>query len=263
MIMRRLSPLSAAVLLALGLARATFAVDPDDLAVRLETVMGSDAFTQARVLHFTWAVERDGERIATWDHTWDRWSGDYRLAGVDRESGAPWLALFNVGSREGRVWLDDEEVTGDALPAQLERAYGRFINDTYWLLMPWKWRDPGVNLTHLGTEQVGGAVCDVVELSFADVGLTSKDRYRAYLDRESGLMVRWAYVLQGEDGAPGSGEPTVWDWTEWTEVEPGVWFAFRKVRQGGDGPAAAIVTDGVELFLEPGDEELAGWFRAP
>jgi hypothetical protein len=160
------------------------------------------------------------------------------------------------------VWIGDRELTGDELAQSLETAYGRFINDTYWLLMPWKWLDPGVHLTAQGTAEVDGAACDVVELTFGDVGLTSGDRYLGYVDRGTGLMRRWSYVLQEEDGTPGSAEPTVWNWEGWRRVEPGVWFAERKVRQG-DGPPTAIVTDGIELYQAPTDEQLASWFRVP
>lgn len=261
--MRRFPILILTAVLAVAAGQAAFAVDPTALAKRLEAAMGDEAFAAARVLHFTWGVERDGQTISAYEHTWDRRSGDYRVSGVDRESGKPWLALFNVQSKEGRAWLGGEEIAGDALAGHLERAYGRFINDTYWLLMPWKWRDPGVNLTYIGTAEVDGATCDEVELSFGEVGLTSNDRYRAFLDRESGRMVRWSYVLQGEDGTPGAGEPTVWDWTGWVRVEPGAWFAERRVRLGGEGPPVAITTTGIELHVAPDAEQLADWFTAP
>ncbi len=260
--MRRSSAFLLAAALSCAAALPALAADPVAMAQRLEDTMGGAAFATARVLHFTWGVERDGQQVVAYKHTWDRRSGDYRISGVDRESGEPWLALFNINSREGRVWLGDEEVADEALPDQLERAYGRFINDTYWLLMPWKWRDPGVTLTSVGTEEVDGAQCDVVELSFGDVGLTSNDRYRGYVARDSGQMVRWSYVLQDEEGAPGTGEATVWNWAGWVEVEPGVWFSERKERLGGEAPAVAITTSGVQLHVDPSVDQLAGWFTA-
>lgn len=234
--------------------------EAETLALHVEQNMGAEAFAAARVLHFTWAVERDGQQVVAYEHTWDRWTGDYRVEGVDRESGKPWLAIFDIDSREGRVWLADEAVPGEALAAHLERAYGRFINDTYWLLMPWKWRDPGVHLARVGDETVNGRECAVVELTFGEVGLTSNDRYRGYVDHETGRMVRWSYVLQDEEGKPGSSEPTVWDWTGWVEVD-GVWFSERKERVGGDGPPVAITTHGIELHAEPSAEQLAAWFQ--
>jgi hypothetical protein len=232
----------------------------EQVAARLEQAMGGQAFAAARVLRFTWAVERDGERAVAYDHSWDRWTGDYRLAGTDNESGRPWLALFNLESRSGRVWLGGEELVGEALAERLDRAYARFINDSYWLLMPWKWLDPGVHLAYVGTDEVDGESCDVVELTFGEnVGLTSNDRYRGYVSRTSGLMTRWSYVLQNDDFTSGEGEPTTWNWTQWAQTEQGVWFSTRKTRLG-DGPSVAIVFPSVELIETPTPEQLESWF---
>lgn len=53
----------------------------------------------------------------------------------------------------------------------------------------------------------------MVVLSFDQVGLTPGDRYWAYVNRETGLMDRWAYHLEGMDEAD---PPTAWDWVGWT-----------------------------------------------
>lgn len=262
--MRPLPPLRPVAALALFvLCAATAPVPPPDVvAQRMQEAMGGERFDDARVLRFTWWVERDGERVGEWKHSWDRWTGAYRLEGTERDTGAPVLALFDVDTREGRVWVGDRALEGDELATWLERAYGRFINDTYWLLMPWKWLDPGVNRTLKDTAEVDGTLCDVVELTFGDVGLTSGDRYLGYVDRSTRRMIRWSYVLQEEDGTPGSAEPSVWNWEGWREVPPGVWFAERKRRVGGEG-AVSILTDDIELHTAPSDEQLAEWFQTP
>jgi hypothetical protein len=246
---------------AAAVAATVSAAEPAAIAHRMHDVMGGAAYDASRVLRFTWGVERDGQKVASWRHAWDRWTGDYRLEGVERDTGAPWVAFFNIDSKEGRVWIGDRELAGDELAAALEQAYGRFINDTYWLLMPWKWLDPGVNLTAQGAADVDGKTCDVVGLSFGAVGLTSNDRYLAYVDRDTGFMLRWSYVLQQDDGSPGTADPTVWNWEGWRQVPPGVWFAERKVKQG-EGPPVAIVTEVEDLVQSPTDEQLAAWFRA-
>lgn len=231
----------------------------EEIATALQESMGGAAFAAARVLHFTWAVERDGQGVS-YDHSWDRWTGDYRVEGTDRDSGEPWSARFNIGTREGRAWLGDTELAGEALAERLEAAYGRFINDSYWLLMPWKWLDPGVHLAYVGTEEVDGETCDIVELTFGEqIGLTPNDRYRGYVSRTSGMLRRWSYVLQNEDLTSGEGEPTVWSWTEWSPTPQGVWFSRRKTRLG-DGPAVSIFFPYVILVDEPTPVQLEAWF---
>ena len=87
----------------------------------------------------------------------------------------------------------------------LQDAYGAFINDMYWLAMPWKWMDSGVNLKYVGPKTRGGEACDVVELTFGHVGLTPGDMYHAFVSQKSHLMTYWEYVLQ-------SGNKGAWDW---------------------------------------------------
>ena len=87
----------------------------------------------------------------------------------------------------GRSWLDGEELEGSDVKKALDRAYGRFINDTYWLLMPAKMQDPGVNLASEGEAAKDGKTYDVVRLTFGEgVGLTPQDTYWAYVSKASG-----------------------------------------------------------------------------
>lgn len=216
---------------------------------------GAAGLERVRVLRFDFAVDRDGERVAIYSHWWDRQTGDYRLEGRTREEGTPYRVLFNLGTRDGSVRLGEEMLEGEAAAEHVERAYARFINDSYWLLMPWKWLDPGVELIHEGEREIGGVTHDVVRLSFAaGIGLTSNDRYWGLVSRESGLMTRWEYVLQTEDGQPGEGPPAVWTWTDWTDPGAGILLSRTRVRQG-EGPAVTIHFPTLEAHADLSDAE--------
>lgn len=171
---------------------------------------GEAAWDKARQLRFDFAVEREGKRAAEFRHLWDRYTGDYRLHGTDK-SGAPYVVYFNVNSREGTALVNGRPVEGEEKKKLLETAYGRFINDTYWLLAPWKVFDPGVVREYAG-EKTGpeGVLCDVIRLSFEGVGLTPKDVYWLWVTREGRRMVQWEYVLGGAQE-----EPTVALWKDW------------------------------------------------
>jgi hypothetical protein len=67
-------------------------------------------------------------------------------------------------------------------------AYATFINDMYWLFMPWKWMDMGVNLKYLGQKPLGQETYDVVQLTFGKVGLTPGDMYHAYVSPKNHLI---------------------------------------------------------------------------
>lgn len=146
-------------------------------------------------------------------HFWDRNTGDYRVempAGED----SVFVALFNVNTREGDVYLNGEALGGERESEWLDTAYRRFINDTYWLLMPVKLFDPGVNRTYVADSS--NAERDVLHLTFGEVGLTPGDQYWVYVDTETGLIDAWAYHLQGH---PDDHVPQPISWSGYTTLD--------------------------------------------
>lgn len=172
----------------------------------LEALGGQDAWDATRYLSFRF--------FGRHDHLWDKATGRHRLEGETRE-GQRFTVIHDIDDRgegEGSVWLDGQEVTGERRRQLLQNAYAAWINDTYWLVMPYKLRDPGVTLAYDGTQTIGDQTYDVVQLSFDGVGLTPGDRYWAYVNRDTGLMDRWAYHLQSMGPQD---EPTAWEWLGW------------------------------------------------
>src|SRR6267143_721826 len=236
---RRLLPLF--VILSLPWNRATFpappqAFDPaksDPRAIAIADLVmaalgGQQAWGQTRILYFAFAVERDAKRVAYRTHLWDRWDGRLRYEAAEKD-GAPFVTLLDVNTRVGEAYRLPREAPAQGTTARgaagtvkleaaaakplLDEAYEAWINDTYWLLMPYKMKDPGVRLKYTGEKTIAGADYDLVELTFEDVGLTPRDPYWAHVNRATHIMDRWSYILQ--DDPPGS-EPTVWDWKGWT-----------------------------------------------
>lgn len=146
-------------------------------------------------------------------HYWDKWTGRYRLEGKTRE-GQPYVVLMNLNTKEGQAYLDGKPVEGEALKERLKGAYGAWVNDTYWLLMPYKLKDPGVILAYDGQEKVGEIVYDKLHLHFENVGLTPGDQYWAYINPKTHLMDKWIFLLQGtnEKGEHFRGE---YRWNNW------------------------------------------------
>ena len=135
----------------------------------------------------------------------------------------------------------------------LESAYAMWINDTYWLIMPYKLQDPGVTLTYAGEETVGGTTYDKVMLSFEGVGLTPGDRYWAWINRDTGLMDRWAYHLESMEP---DAEPVAWEWLGWKRYGD-VMLAPTRKQVGGEerqvslGPIEAPRTVPDATFTKP------------
>ncbi|MFQ5675299.1 MAG: hypothetical protein ACE5G1_05325 [bacterium] len=176
---------------------------------------GQDNWQKVRFLSYHWIVEVDGNTRSDFRHDWDRYTNNYRVEGTNRD-GQHFVIVFNTQSKEGDVFLDGTKVTVDSTRAQwLERAYGRYINDSYWLLMPYKLKDPGVILSYEGEKEVDGDNYDVVKVTFASVGLTPGDTYWAYIGKSDRLMHKWEYKLQGW---PADRQPSSAWWREWQDV---------------------------------------------
>jgi hypothetical protein len=230
----------------------------DSVAYRLLQAHGADAWATAPYLRFNFGIEtpNGGQTIAR--HLWNRTTGEYRIewsAGPD----SSYVALVNIreqrdGRLDGTVYLNGNELTGAAGESAREQAYGRFVNDTYWLLAPLKVYDPGVNRTYLADSST--ADHDVIQLTFNDVGRTPGDQYWLYVSTETGQLDRWAYHLQGmPDDAP----PQFYDWTQYQELQAPdgtVRLAPRKEAVGAD---RALLTNQLALPESPPD----GAFSTP
>jgi len=222
----------------------------DSVALRLMEAHGADAFASAPYLRFNFAVETpEGKRVIG-RHLWDRSSGDYRVEWQSAPD-SNYVALINVrdvdGQRpSGTVYLNGTELTGEAARTAREQAYGRFINDTYWLLAPLKVFDPGVDRSYLSDSST--AEHDVLHLAFGEVGLTPGDEYWLYVFTQTGRLERWGMRLQSmTDGA----SPQAYTWggdTTLTTPDGSVVLSRRHEAVGGE---QAVLTDHLGLPEEP------------
>ncbi len=80
----------------------------------------------------------DQTRYITWKffgrrlHVWDKWTGNIRFENKDI------VVLMNIHNQEGRVWRAGVKMTEpDSLKKYLRRGYRAWINDSYWLVMPY------------------------------------------------------------------------------------------------------------------------------
>ncbi len=217
--------------------------NPTDSAVarvhsRMLAAMGGDqGFQQARYFEFDFVVLRNGAEVSRRSHRWDRHRGDYRLRFNARTDTV--VAVFNVNdARSGVVRVNGQDISGPREDSLLTGAYARHINDSYWLIMPYKWRDPGVTLSSQGRQTDGqGKEWDVVKLTFAQVGLTPQNEYLAFINPQTGLMERWHHF-------PSAGaQPAIYDWNRWQQFGP-IMLATEKPSPDG---SAVIRFDNVRV----------------
>lgn len=175
----------------------------------MKAIGGSEGWQETRFLRFDFGVEAEGKARPPRSHWWDRQTGRYRLEGQTPE-GDPYLVLMNLHTKQGSAWLKGAKLAGEEEKKYLERAFGAWTNDTYWLLVPFKMKDGGVQLAYDGEMKKGADAWDKVVLTFDNVGLTPKDKYWLFVNRKTHLIDRWDFVLKGE-----TVPPTTFEWKGW------------------------------------------------
>lgn len=130
---------------------------------------------------------------------WDKYTGDVRIEVPSRD----YKIIINEKSMEGKLWMSGEEVTQpDSLTKYLERGKRIWINDSYWLVMPFKLKDSGVTLSYVGKDTTQtGEQSDVVRLTFESVGVTPQNAYNVWVSETDNLVKQWAYYANATDSA--------------------------------------------------------------
>lgn len=224
----------------------TLETKADSVAARLLRTHGAEALASAPYLRFNFAIDSpEGTQVVA-RHFWDRSSGDYRVE-WDGGEDSSYVAIVNVQNVEddlpdGDAFLNGTKMEGSAAEDARSEAYGRFINDAYWLLAPLKTFDPGVNRSYEADSST--AQHDVLHLTFGEVGLTPGDEYWLYVSTDTGRLDQWAFHLQGMDGED---PPQYFDWTNYTTLDApngSVELSTRKEAVGGE---TAILTNQLAL----------------
>lgn len=184
-----------------------------DLIAECEKSMGGQkAYDKTR--HISWTFF--GFRTL-W---WDKYTGDVRIETPKDKSVLLWNSQTNIGSAmvDGKIISAKEE-----LEKLMSKAKGTWINDSYWLVMPWKLNDPGVNKKYLGEmKTTKDKTADVIELTFNEVGVTPQNKYHIYFDSDSHLVSQWDFYRSATEEKPNFAMP-------WQDYQP-----FGKIILSGD-----------------------------
>lgn len=142
---------------------------------------------------------------------WDKFNNLYRIESPSRSL----RAAGNIDGSEIHLWLRGELVTDtDTLAKYKDFANKVWINDTYWLIFPFKLLDPGVKLKYLGdcmADSVTNTTC--IELTFEKVGVTPQNKYIAYIDTLNLEVIKWDFYESATDSLPAIENP----WTDYRQ----------------------------------------------
>ncbi len=147
------------------------------------------------------------------DLVWSKKSGEVTITSPKENS----ILTVNVFTGRGSARYGSKEIHNpDTLQINLEKAMNIWINDSYWLAMPFKLKDTGVRLKYLGdgtTEDNQAA--DKLELTFFKTGNTPNNKYHVYVDKKTRLVSQWDFFNKADDPNPQFKMP----WKGYVEVD--------------------------------------------
>lgn len=158
----------------------------------MQVMGGRKAWDDAQYLSWTFFGNRK--------HIWDKKNKRCRIESPRQDL----TILLNLEDNSGSAKRGDHIYSQqDSLNHFLEMGKRWWINDSYWLVMPYKFKDSGVTLKYSGkgtTEE--GRSSDVLELTFEEVGVTPDNKYLVYVDDNSRLVTQWDYYTNYQDSLP-------------------------------------------------------------
>ncbi|UII22155.1 hypothetical protein [Fulvivirga ligni] len=189
----------------------------------------------------------DAIRYISWnffgarDLIWDKHTSRVRIDFPSKQT----TYLVNVASGEGKVKVGDKEISNpDTLKNYLAEAKSIWINDSYWLVMPFKLKDSGVTLKYSREDSLSnGDLADVLTMTFENVGDTPNNKYEVYVDKADHLVKQWAYFQQASQDSASA----VWPFDNY-QTHEGVKFSYD--RSDDKGPHKVVVYDSLpdEVF---------------
>ena len=206
------------------------------LVEEMETAMGGRSAYHA-LENIRWNFF--GARLWWWNKT----NGDVRVYAFKDSI----HLVMNVETKKGRVAEKGSEIMdASEVAAWMEKGFSWWINDSYWLVMPFKLRDAGVKLTYLGTRNsLDSMTCEVSRMTFDNVGITPDNAYDLYFDPQSHMLVQWDFYKQSADSIPGFQMP----WQGY-EIFEGVKFSTDR----GQRKISSIAVDlslSEDIFADP------------
>lgn len=138
---------------------------------------------------------------------WDKWTGNVRVDNVNNDQ----TVLLNINTDKGRIFKYGQEQTApDSVAKFVKSGKGAWINDSYWLLMPFKLKDSGVTLKYIGEEKTqDGVEADLIQLTFKGVGNTPDNKYKVWVNKANHLVWQWAYFPKFDAEKPGFVRPWI------------------------------------------------------
>jgi plasmid maintenance system killer protein len=141
---------------------------------------------------------------------WDKREGNVMVE-LPSDSLVIFINLFDK-SKAALIKANETITQQDSIAKYAAQAKSIWINDAYWLVMPFKLKDSGVTLKYLSQEKTDeGIDADVLQLTFEQVGDTPNNKYWVYVDQKDKLVKQWDFYRNATDSIPAFSTP----WTDY------------------------------------------------
>lgn len=156
---------------------------------------------------------------------WDKHNNRVRIKNTTDST----LYLVDLDTGEGKKLSPGKLTLSSIDQLAIDKGKSIWINDMYWLFMPFKLQDPGVNLKYLREgKTLTGIKCDVLELTFNEVGDTPDNKYEVYVDQSDNLVKQWSFFNRSHVKEPSA----VWPWDNYKSYNGLLLSADRSDKKG-------------------------------
>ena len=204
----------------------------------MKAMGGRQAYDNTSCIQWTFF----GRRTLTWDRI------NHRCR-IDIPSDSTSI-MINLEDDSGWAMVADESISHpDSLAQLMDQGRRIWINDSYWLVMPFKLKDSGVTLKYGGpASTLDGRSSKQLELTFENVGVTPQNKYLVYVDDSSGLVSQWDFYTNATDTVPRFSTP-------WSDYEAHGDILLSGNRGRGSLTDIQVMTEIDEgLFADPAGE---------
>ncbi|GAA3919922.1 hypothetical protein [Hymenobacter algoricola] len=129
---------------------------------------------------------------------WDKYTGDFHWQKGDL------VANYNLNTKQGKAYKAGQDISATEEGQKLlDRMYPTWVNNSWWLVMPFKLKDSGVTLTSKGPGKLmDGTSAEVLNMTFKNVGVTPDNKYELLVNPATNLVEEWAYFPKATDAQP-------------------------------------------------------------
>jgi hypothetical protein len=159
----------------------------------MKAMGGYENWKDTNIIHWNFF----GQRV----HTWNKKTGRDSIHIPSQN-----LKIdLNLQSQEATIYKNNEEIVDpDSIRKYRKKGYQMWVNDSYWLLMPFKLKDSGVTLNYMGRDTTAeGTDAHKLQLTFDSVGVTPSNKYHIWVDDSDYLVRQWAYFRNADAEEPG------------------------------------------------------------